>query len=236
MSRLHIILNRQAGLLRIDGQAWLQEASSLTLYAGSSALDVPSYACGPSELQPICRDLEHLMSGDAPAAARKPEPRMVSAGPELLLAVSQLAQADLGAMLRFALAYCLTVDKAQCSALLRHLLRPDQDLFDFIHRHRLRAWPVECYADALGLPPRKFNQLFKEKFGVPAKHWLLTQRLEHARRLLETTSKKVIDVAMESGFGNAAHFSDSFRRHFQMTPSDARRGALCARRQPAPMF
>ncbi|UCQ48545.1 helix-turn-helix domain-containing protein [Edwardsiella ictaluri] len=81
------------------------------------------------------------------------------------------------------------------------------------------------YADLFGLSQRKFNQLFNEKFGMAPKRWLLRQRLGHARQLLETTSKKVIDVALESGFCNAAHFSDCFRRHFSQSPSEVRRAS-----------
>ncbi|MFM0515567.1 helix-turn-helix domain-containing protein, partial [Paraburkholderia sp. RL17-373-BIF-A] len=69
---------------------------------------------------------------------------------------------------------------------------------------------------------RKFNELFKEKFGVSVKHWLLAQRLEHAKLLLETSPKKVIDIAFESGFANAAHFSDRFRRHYGICPRKVR--------------
>ncbi|MBC8642805.1 helix-turn-helix transcriptional regulator [Caballeronia sp. EK] len=146
----------------------------------------------------------------------------VPASEDVLRAVKQLAEVDAEAMLRFVLAYSLTQDGYRCTALLRHIVAADRSLFDFVHNHRLEHWPVSRYADTLGLSQRKFNELFKDKFGVSVKHWLLAQRLEHAKLLLETSPKKIIDVALESGFGNAAHFSDRFRRHFGVSPRGVR--------------
>lgn len=231
MSSLYIILVSQPGTLRAGGQTMAVEAPGLWLMAGSTPPQPPQggrvYSTPATSLQPVYRDLQHLLT-DGNGRVELDQPYPVSAEEGVLQAVAQLADIDHGAMLRFALAYCLAVGGARCAALLRHLVAADLDLFDFIHRHRLEPWPVARYADALGLPQRKFNQLFKEKYGMSAKHWLQAQRLEHARGLLQTTSKKVIDVALESGFCNAAHFSDSFRRHFQLSPRDVRREALPA--------
>ncbi|EKS7812346.1 helix-turn-helix domain-containing protein [Edwardsiella piscicida] len=182
-----------------------------------------SYPC--NLLHGICRDLQHLMySGPAPVAP--PQPLPIAMAPGLLKTLLRLADADDETMLRLVLAYSLTLECQRTSTLLRSLLTADADLFDTLYRHRLEPWPVARYADLFGLSQRKFNQLFNDKFGMAPKRWLLHQRLGHARQLLETTSKKVIDVALESGFCNAAHFSDCFRRHFSQSPSEVRRASL----------
>lgn len=176
-----------------------------------------------ADLQAVHREMQHLLVAPPAQAILLNTPYHVAAGDNLLAVIMQLGTIDRAAMLHFVCSLCLAVDASLCASLLRRAVAADSDLFDFIYRHRLESWPVQRYADALGLSLRKFNQLFKEKYGVSAKHWLLTQRLEHARELLQTTPKKVIDVAFESGFCNHAHFSDSFRRHFQVSPSDVRR-------------
>ncbi|XOO20116.1 helix-turn-helix domain-containing protein [Edwardsiella ictaluri] len=166
-----------------------------------------SYPC--NLLHGICRDLQHLMySGPDPISP--PQPLPITMAPGLLKTLLRLADADDETMLRLVLAYSLTLECQRTSTLLRSLLTADADLFDTLYRHRLEPWPVARYADLFGLSQRKFNQLFNEKFGMAPKRWLLRQRLGHARQLLETTSKKVIDVALESGFCNAAHFSTVF--------------------------
>jgi AraC-like DNA-binding protein len=181
------------------------------------------FSYSSQRLQPICWELEQLMDKGADQLTTQ-QPLPIAMEPALLQTLLCLGQVDEEAMLRLVLAYCLTLERKLCSSLLRFLVAADADLIEILYRYRLEPWPVTRYAELLGLSPRKFNQLFMEKFGVSAKHWLHQQRLEHAWRLLETSSKKIIDVAMESGFSNAAHFSDSFRRYFRQTPSGVRHG------------
>ena len=56
---------------------------------------------------------------------------------------------------------------------------------------------------------RTFSRRFREEVGMTSGQWLTRQRVEHARRLLETTDLPVDRVAAESGFGTAA----SLRQH-----------------------
>lgn len=234
MSNLHITLVFEPGPRCASGHALA--APGLWLTAGATPPPAPSGArvisTRATALQPVVRELQPLLTDAAHAAqgVARPAPLAVGAEPSLLRAVARLAELNPEAMLRFALAYCLVNDGARCSALLRYLVAPDFALFDFIHQHRLEPWPVARYAEALGLPLRKFNQLFKDKYDMSAKQWLQTQRLEHACELLRSTSKKIIEVALESGFCTPAHFSERFRLHFQQSPRDVRQQA---RRAPA---
>ncbi|MBV8649597.1 helix-turn-helix transcriptional regulator [Paludibacterium sp.] len=228
MLRLFIILSAGPGRVLIADRHHAVNGAgvSLLLTSAEQVRVGPADACYcflSAELQSIYRDIHHLLPPVTLDMSTLHTLHSVAAEPVMLSAMRRLAHMSPEAMLHFAFMYCLTVDGGVCAALLRQAISSDGDMFEFIHRHRLKAWPVQRYADTLGLPPRKFNQLFKEKFGVSAKHWLLSQRLEHARQLLLTTHKKVIDVAIESGFTNHAHFSESFRRRFQLSPSEARR-------------
>ncbi len=56
---------------------------------------------------------------------------------------------------------------------------------------------------------RTFSRRFREEVGMTSGQWLTRQRIEHARRLLETTDLPVDRVAAEAGFGTAA----SMRQH-----------------------
>ncbi|MBJ7262945.1 MAG: helix-turn-helix transcriptional regulator [Burkholderiaceae bacterium] len=225
MSTLHIILVPYGGQLWAAGRGHAVDVPSLMLMAGSAPSKMPTastqYSFVTAQLQAVYRELQHLMI-EGEHSVRLEGPLALPASADVLHAVDQLAHADAEAMLRFVLAFGLAQDGCRCTTLLHHLVAVDRDLFEFVHRHRLESWPVSRYADMLGLPQRKFNDLFKEKYGVLPKRWLLSQRLDHARSLLETSTKKVIDVALESGFGNAAHFSDCFRRHYRMSPTEVR--------------
>ncbi|EAA3660118.1 helix-turn-helix domain-containing protein [Salmonella enterica] len=176
------------------------------------------------QLYPIYNELQHLMEEDGYNFSSQPA-LSVAMDPDLLQALYHLGQADDEVMLRLVLAYALMVERHRCSALLRQVIGVYTDFFEILYRHRLKPWPVASYAALCGLSQRKFNDLFREKFGMSPKQWLQQQRLEHAKMLLETTSNKVIDVALESGFCNASHFSECFRRYFNQAPSKIRRNA-----------
>jgi AraC family transcriptional regulator len=48
-------------------------------------------------------------------------------------------------------------------------------------------------------------------------------RVRAALQQLIDTTTPVIDIALGVGFASQSHFTDTFRRHFQMTPARARR-------------
>ena len=79
-------------------------------------------------------------------------------------------------------------------------------------------------------------QLSKERVGAifsrgsefpKVTSFILKLRLEHAAKLLlEQPDKSVAQIANESGFSTSTYFSDRFRQHFGLTPSDFRKEAL----------
>ncbi|TJZ94842.1 GlxA family transcriptional regulator [Actinacidiphila oryziradicis] len=81
-----------------------------------------------------------------------------------------------------------------------------------------RAWALEQLGRPLSLSElsgharmsvRTFSRRFRDEVGMTPGQWLTQQRVEHARRLLETTNLPVDRVADEAGFGTAA----SLRQH-----------------------
>lgn len=60
---------------------------------------------------------------------------------------------------------------------------------------------------------RTFSRRFRDEVGLTPLQWLTQQRVEHARRLLETTDWPVDRIAGEAGFGTAA----SLRHHMAAT-------------------
>jgi transcriptional regulator GlxA family with amidase domain len=81
-----------------------------------------------------------------------------------------------------------------------------------------RAWALERLHEPLDLAAmavearmsvRTFTRRFREETGMSPAQWLIGQRVEHARLLLETTDLAVDEVARQSGFGTAV----SLRQH-----------------------
>lgn len=104
-----------------------------------------------------------------------------------------------------------------------------------------RAWALERLSDGLDLDAmaghanmsvRTFSRRFRAETGMSPGKWLLRQRLEHARHLLESTDLAVDRVAREAGLGTAASLRQhlrvnlgvsplSYRKTFRPPPSDA---------------
>ncbi|WP_344594033.1 GlxA family transcriptional regulator [Actinomadura vinacea] len=83
-----------------------------------------------------------------------------------------------------------------------------------------RAWALEHLDRPLTLRElagresmsvRTFTRRFREEVGVSPGRWLVRQRVERARQLLEETDMPVDRVAVEAGFGTGA----SLRQHMQ---------------------
>lgn len=69
---------------------------------------------------------------------------------------------------------------------------------------------------------RSFSRRFLEVTGTSPGRWVLSRRLDHARKLLETTTLPIDSVATECGFGSAVTFRQNFIRAFSTTPTSYR--------------
>jgi transcriptional regulator GlxA family with amidase domain len=95
-----------------------------------------------------------------------------------------------------------------------------------------RGWALERLHEPLGLPRlaaragmsvRTFTRRFREETGVSPAQWLLRQRVEEARRLLETTDLPVDRVAERAGFGTATSMRQHLHAAVGVSPTAYRR-------------
>ena len=82
--------------------------------------------------------------------------------------------------------------------------------------------PLEAFARLARRSLSAFKRDFREAYGLPPGQWLRLRRLQHARLMLETTDRTASEIAHESGFENASHFSQAFRAQFGHSPSEWR--------------
>jgi transcriptional regulator GlxA family with amidase domain len=91
-----------------------------------------------------------------------------------------------------------------------------------------REWALAHLGDPLDLAGlaarshmsvRTFTRHFREETGQSPGRWLGQQRVDHARRLLETTDLPVDQVARQSGFGTAAAFRAQMAAAVGVPPS-----------------
>jgi AraC family transcriptional regulator len=69
------------------------------------------------------------------------------------------------------------------------------------------------------LTPRYFCGAFKQAMGRPPHQYLIEQRIERARTLLEDQNLSLTDVALMVGFNSQSHLNDHFRRLVGITPA-----------------
>jgi transcriptional regulator GlxA family with amidase domain len=70
---------------------------------------------------------------------------------------------------------------------------------------------------------RTFTRRFREETGLSPAQWLLRQRVEEARRLLETTDLPIDRVAEHAGFGTATSMRQHLHTAVGVSPTAYRR-------------
>lgn len=78
-------------------------------------------------------------------------------------------------------------------------------------------------AQATNRSPSHVARMFRAELGMPPHRYLITLRVEKARRLLEKTSMSIAEIAYECGFAHQEHLTRLFRRHCDTTPAAYRR-------------
>lgn len=78
---------------------------------------------------------------------------------------------------------------------------------------------VAALADHAGYSARSFTRRFTDEVGISPLRWLTAQRVLEARRLLESTSLPVEEIAQRCGLGTAANLRVHFARETATTPT-----------------
>lgn len=71
---------------------------------------------------------------------------------------------------------------------------------------------LEHAAFQSGLSRRRFNDIFKNHYGITPNKYLTNLRIEHAKKLLMMNELTVSDVAMHCGFSDIYYFSKVFKK------------------------
>jgi len=90
------------------------------------------------------------------------------------------------------------------------------------------AWPVARLARALAMSPSSFARHFRAGAGATPARALAALRMRRAGEMLKR-GQRVLDVALELGFGSGSAFARAWRRHRGEAPR-RRAGSLEKRR------
>ena len=87
----------------------------------------------------------------------------------------------------------------------------------------LDAGSVNDLADRLGVGSRHLSRLFAKHVGASPLQTAQTLRIGRAKKLLDTTTLPITDVAFQAGFGSVRHFNATFAKLYGRSPSSVRR-------------
>lgn len=74
-----------------------------------------------------------------------------------------------------------------------------------------------------------FERAFANSVGLAPYAWLLEQRVAHAKSLLADPTRPIAHIALDCGFVDQAHFTNTFSRKVGVTPGKWRNENLSAR-------
>ncbi len=82
---------------------------------------------------------------------------------------------------------------------------------------------LEDMAAQADLSTSHFSRLFKQTIGQSPYQFLMSYRIEQAKKMLDNPNALMIDIAMNCGFSDQAHFSRVFKKIEGITPKQYRR-------------
>jgi len=81
---------------------------------------------------------------------------------------------------------------------------------------------LEDMAARADLSPSHFSRLFKQTIGQSPYQFLMSYRIEKAKKMLDRPSTLMVDIAFTCGFSDQAHFSRTFKKIEGITPKQYR--------------
>lgn len=85
-----------------------------------------------------------------------------------------------------------------------------------------RETSLEDVAHSLNLSASRLRHLFKQETGMTPSRYLKMQRMQVAKKLLETTFLNIKEVMLNVGFKHRGHFVQSFKEVYGFSPSQYR--------------
>lgn len=96
-------------------------------------------------------------------------------------------------------------------------------VLEWVTAHPEQAHTLESLAQRAAMSRRNFTRHFRQATGTSFKQWLLSQRLAHAQRMLESSDASIEAVAQEAGFGSGLSLRKHFQAAYRLSPSAYRK-------------
>jgi AraC family transcriptional regulator len=92
----------------------------------------------------------------------------------------------------------------------------------FVESDAARPIALKEMAAAAGMSKYHFLRVFRQLTGVTPHQYLISARLRRAALALASSRRHVLEIALDSGFGDLSTFNKTFRAVFSLTPTQYR--------------
>ena len=99
----------------------------------------------------------------------------------------------------------------------------ERRVLSYITEHLDEAITLEDLAKVAEISPNYLIALFRQSFGMTPHKYVVLQRVENARKLLEHGDLTLMEIAQRCGFQDQSQFTTVFRRYAGITPGQLRR-------------
>ena len=115
------------------------------------------------------------------------------------------------------------VDSNGVRQILMNLFNPTTVVFkEVIEAHLYSMLSIDDLASLTNNSLTAFKRKFKEVYQTSPANYIKNKRLEKASKLLKISDSSISDISFECAFNDLAHFSNSFKAKFKLTPSEYR--------------
>ncbi|GAA5442512.1 HTH-type transcriptional activator RhaS [Microbulbifer sp. NBRC 101763] len=107
--------------------------------------------------------------------------------------------------------------------LLNHINPLQENFRRFMEENFTKNWSVATFAKHIGMSLTSFKNMFGQVFRESSpKSWINERRLRYADAQLRTTRKRLIDIALDSGFSSQSYFTQLYKLKYGVSPLGAR--------------
>ena len=92
-----------------------------------------------------------------------------------------------------------------------------------IRENRGEMLDISRMAASVSLSESRFKQKFKQATGIPPVEFMIREKIEESKILLQDAGRTVTSVAMELGFTSSQHFSVLFKKYVGESPAQFRK-------------
>lgn len=98
-----------------------------------------------------------------------------------------------------------------------------KDAITYIYQHINQAVTVSELSDLCHLTPSHFTKMFKKETGENPKDFINKVKMNHAKSLMISTDKTILQICKEIGISDSFYFSRAFKKMTGLAPTEFRK-------------